>query len=144
MPRSEINPLRMELKSFIVQYRIVLKAYNNKIERKKVPLSPGKGTGKITSPSGGQILNANQLNNKFEIQKQIKKVLVNSIRLKMKLKEQVTCLKQKIVIDEKVIMDNLKLTPIDGNFGEDLNESENHNEDSIDIDDVIKQTFFRK
>ncbi len=46
---------------------------------------------------------------KQEIRRQIKKVLINSIRLKMKLKTQVDSLKNKYYIDEKVILQNLKL-----------------------------------
>ena len=46
---------------------------------------------------------------KQEIRRQIKKVLINSIRLKMKLKAQVTSLKNKYFIDEKIILQHLKL-----------------------------------
>lgn len=46
---------------------------------------------------------------KQEIRRQIKKVLISSIRLKMKLKTQVDSLKNKYYIDEKVILQNLKL-----------------------------------
>jgi hypothetical protein len=60
-----------------------------------------------------QPLNASQSHplklEKQEIRRQIKKVLISSIRLKMKLKAQVTSLKNKYYIDEKVILQNLRL-----------------------------------
>ncbi len=46
---------------------------------------------------------------KTEIRKQIKKVLINSIRLKMKLKQQVNSLRHKCYIDEKIILEHLNL-----------------------------------
>jgi hypothetical protein len=45
--------------------------------------------------------------NKKERQDQIKKVLISSIRLKMKLKKQVQQLKESPVIDENVILKHL-------------------------------------
>lgn len=47
---------------------------------------------------------------KKERQEDIKKVLVNSIRLKMKLKQQLESLKEYKEIDEDVIMENLRLS----------------------------------
>lgn len=56
--------------------------------------------------------NTFQSNFKFNIkerQEQIKKVLITSIRLKMKLENQLNNLKSNILIDEDIIIQHLKI-----------------------------------
>lgn len=84
--------------------------------------SQSSGNYNYGSSSPGRTKNSEQVNTnespshphplrleKQEIRRQIKKVLISSIRLKMKLKTQVDSLKNKYYIDEKVILQNLKL-----------------------------------
>jgi hypothetical protein len=47
-------------------------------------------------------------NDKTSIKKEIEKMLISSIRLKTKLKQQVDSLKRNIIIDENLVMEELK------------------------------------
>lgn len=47
-------------------------------------------------------------NDKTPIKKEIEKMLISSIRLKTKLKQQVDSLKRNIIIDENLVMEELK------------------------------------
>ncbi len=100
----------MELKSFIVHWRILSKAFNQRQTNgnKDVKLKRIASASKIVVRSQSPCVKID----KKEVKKQIKKVLVNSIRLKMKLKQQITSLKNKLIIDEKVILENLKLSEV--------------------------------
>jgi hypothetical protein len=140
----------MELKAFIVEWRILNKAMikkNNSDGYRSGKFSKagvnrantghgfnlqtgasGRASGKVSATASVNNFNLgssasmnrkqslqSMLNpasvklDKQEIRMQIKKVLINSIRLKMKLKAQVTSLKNKYYIDEKIILQHLKL-----------------------------------
>lgn len=51
--------------------------------------------------------------NRKERQEEIKKVLINSIQLKVELKKQLKALKEKEIIDSEIIDSNLRLTNLD-------------------------------
>lgn len=117
--RDQTNPYKIELKSFIVEWRILNKAYTQKqIQLKRSEKSPvnvdrnEKSTdNKSVSPNRSKSPELNKSQNRLtkkDIQKQIKKVLITSMRLKMKLKEQVESLKNNVIIQENVIVQHLK------------------------------------
>jgi hypothetical protein len=70
----------------------------------------GKSSNNFRSAQGSPIGSPKLLKMETdEIKKQIKKVLVTSIRLKMKLQKQNEYLRHKSIIDEKVILEHLNL-----------------------------------
>ena len=67
----------------------------------------------IETLSSKNIVNTNEnvlitKNDKLPVKKEIEKMLISSIRLKTKLKQQVDSLKRNIIIDENLVLEELK------------------------------------
>lgn len=109
---GEKNDL-IDLKTFLKKYNYIKKLKENK-EKKKIWENTVVPQFKENVPikPGVEITDLNKASRKRK-QEEIKDVLVESIKLKMKLKKQLKFLKEKKVIDENVILANLKLTNLE-------------------------------
>jgi hypothetical protein len=114
LPEDKSNPKKIELKAFVIEWRILYKAYmqkslsSNKIERFCQTQVGMKKRGPIQSRSNSpNKKEAPQKMKKELIKEQIKKLLLSSMKLKMKLKSQVTKLKKNYPIEESVILSHL-------------------------------------
>jgi len=94
----------INLKGVIIEWRMVNKLYQKHLEMESKY---------IETLSSKNIVNTNEnvlitKNDKLPVKKEIEKMLISSIRLKTKLKQQVDSLKRNIIIDENLVLEELK------------------------------------
>ena len=94
----------MNLKGLIVEWRRISKVYNKEITEKIVYDTTSNN---FLSQNSSEIISSKKIE-KNKIKKDIEKMLISSIRLKTKLKQQVDLLKRNIVIDENYVLEELK------------------------------------
>jgi hypothetical protein len=130
------SPYKIDLKAFLVEWRILQKSYTQHKNRYKyfqgvnpnsmsISISIGNSPPKDKTISSRNVTENNSplalkthdmvspiKFNKKERSAEIKDLLVKSIRLKMKLQNQIESLKKHVVIDEDIIVEHLKSVKI--------------------------------
>lgn len=98
----------IELKAFVVEWRMTQKAYLQKQNEKIYAINENSKTKK---DKVNQVLA--KKNEKKEKLDEVKKVLIDTVRLKMKLKNQLDSLQKTIKVDENIVIEHLVKAGID-------------------------------
>lgn len=98
----------IELKAFIVEWRMIQKAY---LQKQNEKLYAVKEQSKGKKDTVNQVIA--KKNEKKEKLDEVKKVLIDTVRLKMKLKTQLDNLQKTIKVDENVVIEHLIKAGVD-------------------------------